>query len=74
MLPVVDETEEWCDHSFLASKPFGTVRLCIDPTRLNYSLIRPEHHSLTVKYILPKLAVAKYLISWMPNEVTGTRM
>ena len=37
------------------------VRLCLDPARLNQTLIRPEHRGPTHNDILPKLNNAQYL-------------
>ena len=56
----MDETAEWCNHYVLIPKPNGNVRLCLDPTRLNQTLIKLVHRRPTLN-IFPKLNNAKYL-------------
>ena len=54
-LPIVplgmDETLEWCNSFVLVPKVNGKVRLCLDPARLNKSLIRPVHRGPTLNDI-----------------------
>ena len=57
----MDETAEWCNSFKLVPKPYGKLRLCLDPVRLNQALIRLVHRRPTLNDIFPKLNNAKYL-------------
>lgn len=55
-----DEKSEWCNSYVCQPKPAGGVRLCLDPAKLNNSIVRPIHRSPTLQDIKPKLRGAKY--------------
>ena len=39
----MDETSEWCYSFVLVPKANGKVRLCVDPARLNKTLVKLVH-------------------------------
>ena len=55
-----DEKSEWCNSFVCVTKTYGTVRLCIDPSKLNHQIIHPVYNSRLLEDILPKFAKAKY--------------
>ena len=55
-----DERSEWCNSYVLVRKQNGTVRLCLDPTKLNEHLMRPVYPTQKLDDILPKLHGATY--------------
>ena len=57
----VDKTAEWCNSFVLVPKGNGEVRLCLDPVRLNQTLIRPVHRGPMLNDILPKHNNVKYM-------------
>ena len=57
----IDETVEWCNSFVLVPKTNGKVRLCLDPARLNQTLIRTVHQGPTLNNILPKLNNVQYM-------------
>ena len=57
----MDETAEWCNGFILVPKTNRQVRLCLDPARLNQTLIQPFHRCPTANDIFPKLTNTKYL-------------
>ena len=57
----MDEIVEWCNSIVLVPKSNFKVMLCLDPARLNHTLIRPVHKGPTLTDILPKLNNAKYV-------------
>ena len=57
----VDEMAEWCNSFVLVPKANGKVRLCLNPTRLNQTLIRPIHRGPTLNNILPRLNNVMYM-------------
>ena len=57
----VDETAEWCKSFVLVPKANGKVRLCLDPLRLNHTLIRPLHRGPTLNDILARLNNVRYM-------------
>ena len=61
IMPVGDETLEWCNSFVLVPKANGKVRLCLDPVWLNQALIRPVHMGPTFHDILPKLNNVQYM-------------
>ena len=48
-------------HLLLVPKPNGKIRLCLDPVRLNHTLIRPVYRGTTLDDIFPKVNNVKYL-------------
>ena len=64
-----DEVAEWCNRFVLAPDPKCTVHLCLDPSRLNLTLIRPVHRGLRIHGILSKLTNVYY----MTIEVASSR-
>ena len=57
----VDEMAKWCNSFVLVPKANGKVTLCLDPVRLNETLIRPVHRCPTLNDILPRLKNVKYM-------------
>ena len=57
----IDETAEWCKSLALVPKPNGKFWLCLDPARLNWGLIWPEHRGQMPNDIFPKLNNVEYL-------------
>ena len=51
----MEETVEWCNRFAFIPKPNGKFRLCLDPARLNQTLIRLVHRGPTLNDIFPKL-------------------
>ena len=51
---------EWYNSFELVPKANGKVRLCLDPARLNQTLIIPMHRGPTLNDILPKLNNEQY--------------
>ena len=51
----VDCPTDWVNSIVVASKPDGTIRLCLDPKDLNKCIKRPHHYSPTLDDILPEL-------------------
>ena len=55
----VRELTEWCSGMVVVPKADGSVRICVDLTRLNQS-VRLEHHPLpAVEQALAQLAEAR---------------
>ena len=54
------EKSEWCNSFVLVRKPNGTLRICLDPTKLNQQIIRPVHPIKKLDDVLPKLHGARY--------------
>ena len=55
----VSEHTDWCSSLVVAEKRDGSLRVCLDPKKLNNSLKRCPHKIPTVEEINPKLAHAK---------------
>ena len=55
----IDEKSEWLNSFFCVRKPYGSIRLCLDPTHLNKYIVRPHYNSKMLDDILPKLSDAK---------------
>ena len=51
----VNEMVEWSNSFVLVPKNNGMVWLCLNPARLNQSLISPVHRGPSINDILPKL-------------------
>ena len=56
----VDETLEWCNSFVIVLKANNKLWLCLDPARLNKTLIRSVHRVLTFNDFLPRLAGVEY--------------
>ena len=56
----ISEPVEWLNSFVCVKKPNGKIRLCLDPTHLNKSIIRPHHSATLVDDILHRLNGAKY--------------
>ena len=56
--PVEDPTE-WCAGMVVAQKTNGSVRICVDLTRLNKSVCREQHPLPVVEQVLAQLTGAK---------------
>ena len=57
----VTEMAEWCNSFMLLPKANDKVRLCLDPVRLNQTLIRPVHSSPTLNDILHRVNNVNYM-------------
>ena len=57
----IDKTAEWCNSFVLVPKANGKVGLCLDPMRLNQTLIRPVHRGPILNDILPRLNNVQYM-------------
>ena len=57
----VDESAKWCNSFVLVPKANGRVKVCLDPSLLNQTLIRLVHSRPTLNDILPKFNNAKNL-------------
>ena len=55
----VDAPTEWV-NSLVATKPDGSLRLCLDPKDLNKYIKRPLYFSPTIDDILPQLCGSKF--------------
>ena len=55
----VDEPTDWCSSVDYSTKKDGSIRVCIDPQRLNAALRRCPHKIPTLEEINPELAKAK---------------
>ena len=56
----VTEPTEWCAGIVVAPKKEGKVRLCVDYTHLNNSVLRERHMLPVVDEALAKLVGAKF--------------
>ena len=55
----VDEPTEWCAGMVVVPKANGTVRICVDLTKLNESIMREYHPLPSVDHTLAQLAGAR---------------
>ena len=55
----VDEHTDWCFSLAFSTKKDGSMRICIDPQRLNNSLKRCPHKIPTVEELNPQFAKAR---------------
>ena len=56
----VDHHTDWCSSLTTTVKKDGSLRVCLDPRRLNQSLKRCPHKIPTLEEITPAFAKAKY--------------
>ena len=56
---LVNEPMEWVSQTAVVEKPYGDLRICIDPQPLNTALQREHFKLTTVDDVLPKLIGAK---------------
>jgi len=54
-----NEPSEWCSGMVVVPKPNGSIRVCVDLTELNKSVVRPRYQLPTVDYTLAQLKGAK---------------
>jgi hypothetical protein len=52
----IETPTEWCSHMVVVPKSNGDVRICLDPSKLNESILREAHPLHSVDYTLAKLA------------------
>ena len=57
----VVEMSEWCKSLMLVPKHNGKLKLCLNPGRLDQTLIRPVHRGPTASDIFPELKHVHYL-------------
>ena len=55
----VDEPTEWCSGMVVVPKPNGSVRICVDLTKLNKSVQRERHILPSVEQTLAQIGGAK---------------
>ena len=55
----ISELIEWLNSFVCMKKPNGKIRLCLDPTHLNWWIIRPRHSAKLVDNVLHNLNGAK---------------
>ena len=55
----VEQPTEWCAPMVVTPKPNGDVRICVDLTKLNKSILREAYPLPTVEYTLGKLSGSK---------------
>ena len=55
----VEEPTEWCAGMVVAQKANGSVRICVDLSRLNESVCRERHRLPVVEQVLAQLTGAK---------------
>ena len=60
IISAVDEPTEWCSGLVVVPKPSGDVRLCVDLTQLNNSILREFHPVPSGDHTLAQLSGAKY--------------
>ena len=56
----IDEPTEWCSPMVVVPKPNGTVRICVDLTKLNESVQRERLLLPSVEQTLAQISGAKY--------------
>ena len=56
----IDEPTEWCAGMVVVPKPNGNVRICVDLTKLNESVVRERHILPSVEQTLAQIAGAKF--------------
>ena len=49
----IDKPCELCKSFVCVQKPNGKIRLCLDPTQLNKSIVHPHHVAKLVDDLLP---------------------
>jgi predicted aspartyl protease len=54
-----NEPSKWCAGMVVVPKPNGSVRICVDLSELNKSVVRPRYMLPTVDYTLAQLKGAK---------------
>ena len=54
------ETPEWLNSFVIVKKPYGNLRVCLDPTDLNKHIIRPVCNMYTLEDIIDKLKDATH--------------
>ena len=59
VLAPVDEPTEWISQMAVVKKPYGSLRICIDPQPLNEALQREYYRLPTFNNVLPTLNNAK---------------
>ena len=58
ILSKVNKTTEWCAGMVVVPKPNGKVRICVDLTKLNKSILREFHPLPSVDHTLAQLSRA----------------
>ena len=56
----IDNPTEWCAGMVVVPKPNGTVRICVDLTKLNDSVCRERHILPSVEHALAQIGGARY--------------
>ena len=52
----IETPTEWCSHMVVVPKAKGDVRICLDPSKLNESILQETYPLPSVDYTLAKLA------------------
>ena len=55
----IDEPSKWCNSFVCIHEPNGRIRLCLDLTQLNKSIVCPHHDAKLTEDLLPKLSGGK---------------
>ena len=55
-----DVSPEWLNSFVIVKKPYGSLRICLDPTDLNKAIIRPVCNSQTMDDVVHRLKGAKF--------------
>ncbi|KAJ0179821.1 hypothetical protein K1T71_004412 [Dendrolimus kikuchii] len=64
----VEEPTEWVSSLVLTTKKDGSLRLCIDPRKLNQAILRSHYQFPTIDEIKSDLAGAKYFSTLDANK------
>ena len=64
----IDEPTEWCAGIVVVPKPNGNVRICVDLTKLNESVVRERHILPSVEQTLAQIAGAKFFLKLDANS------
>ena len=67
----VQQPTDWCAGMVIVPKRNGTIRICVDLTKLNASVCRERHILPSVEETLALLGDAKVSISWTLTQASG---
>ncbi|KAA5776933.1 RNA-directed DNA polymerase, partial [Pseudomonas aeruginosa] len=64
----VEEPTEWISSLVITTKKDGSLRLCIDPRKLNQAILRSDYQFPTIDEIKSDLTGAKYFSTLDANK------
>ena len=64
----VNQPTEWCSGMVVVPKPNGNVRICIDLTKLNTSVLRERHILPSVEQVLAQIGGARFFTKLDANS------